>query len=129
VFYWTSWGNGGIAPCILYLGTRWRWVVGFTPRPLYLQGKNPWYALDRSLGGPQSRSGRGSEEKNSQPYPRLEPPIIQPVSHHYTAELTGSSFILRRYKIPRTWTDGECAHSAQDIWTTRGWRHLHNEEV
>jgi hypothetical protein len=31
------------------------------------QGKSPWYPLDRRLGGPQSRYGRGGEEKNSQP--------------------------------------------------------------
>jgi hypothetical protein len=31
--------------------------VSFTPRPLYAQGKSPWYLLDRRLGGPQSRSG------------------------------------------------------------------------
>jgi hypothetical protein len=35
-------------------------------RPLYPQGKSPWYLLDRRLDGPQSRSGRGGEEKNSQ---------------------------------------------------------------
>jgi len=23
----THWGGGGTAPCILDLGTRWRWVV------------------------------------------------------------------------------------------------------
>jgi hypothetical protein len=28
--------------------------------------------LDRRLGGPQSRSGRGGEEKNSQPLPGIE---------------------------------------------------------
>jgi hypothetical protein len=32
----------------------------FTP-----QGKRPWNPLDRRLGRPQSRSGRGGEEKNS----------------------------------------------------------------
>jgi hypothetical protein len=32
-----------------------------------LRGKNPQYPLDRRLGGPQSRSGRGGEEKNSLP--------------------------------------------------------------
>jgi hypothetical protein len=37
------------------------------------QGKWPWYPLDRRLGGPQSRSGRGSEEKNSQAPPGIEP--------------------------------------------------------
>jgi hypothetical protein len=40
----------------------------FTP-----QGKSPWYPLDRSLGGPQSRSGRGGEQKNSQLPPGIEP--------------------------------------------------------
>jgi hypothetical protein len=39
-------------------------VVSFTPLPLYPQGKSPWYPLDRRLGGPQSRSGRGGLEKN-----------------------------------------------------------------
>jgi hypothetical protein len=38
-----------------------------------LQGKRPWYPLDRSLGGPQGRSGRGGEEKNSHPPPGIEP--------------------------------------------------------
>jgi len=34
----TYWGSGAITPRILDLGTRRRWVVSFTPRPLYLQG-------------------------------------------------------------------------------------------
>jgi hypothetical protein len=80
-------GSGGIAPRILDLGTRWRWVVSFTPRPLYPRGNSPAYPLDRRLGGPQSRCGRG-EEKNSQPLLGLEPPIIQLVAQSYTTELT-----------------------------------------
>jgi hypothetical protein len=56
-------GSGGIAPCILDLYSGGRWVVSFTPRPLYPQGKSSWYALDRRLGWPQSRSGHGGEEK------------------------------------------------------------------
>jgi hypothetical protein len=35
-------------------------------------GKEPRYPLDRRLGGPQSRSGRGGEEKNSQSPPGIE---------------------------------------------------------
>jgi hypothetical protein len=57
-------------------------------RPLYPQGKSPWYPLDRRLGGPQSWSRRGGEKKNSQTLPALEPPIIQLVALRYTAELT-----------------------------------------
>jgi hypothetical protein len=52
-------GSGCIAPRILDFGTRWRWVVSFMLRPLYPQGKSLLYPLDRKLGGPQSRSGRG----------------------------------------------------------------------
>jgi len=64
-------GNG-IAPRILHLVTRRRWVVSFMPRPLYPQGKSPWYPLDERLGGPQSRSGRSGEEKNSPPLSGIE---------------------------------------------------------
>jgi hypothetical protein len=44
--------------------------------------------LDRRLGGPQSRSERGGEKENSQPLPRLEPTIIQPVAQRSTTDLT-----------------------------------------
>jgi hypothetical protein len=56
--------------------------------PLHPGGKDTRYPLDRRLGGPQSRSGRGGEVKNSHPLPGLEPPIIQPVAQRYTTELT-----------------------------------------
>jgi hypothetical protein len=58
------------------------------PATLPPKWKSPWYPLDRGLAGPQSRSGCGGEEKNSQPLPGLEPPIIQPVAQRYTTELS-----------------------------------------
>jgi hypothetical protein len=67
------WG-GGIAPRILDPGTSWRWVVSFTLRPLYSLVKIPRYVFDRRLGGPQSRSGRDGEEKNSQSPQGIELP-------------------------------------------------------
>jgi hypothetical protein len=48
----TYWRSGGIAPRILDLDTRWRWVDSFMPRPLYHQGKSHRYPLDRRLSGP-----------------------------------------------------------------------------
>jgi hypothetical protein len=36
-------------------------------------GKEPLVPMDRRLIGPQSRSGRGGEEKNSQPPLGIEP--------------------------------------------------------
>jgi hypothetical protein len=80
-------GSGGMALLVLDLGTRFRRVVSFTPRPIYPQGKSPWYPLERRLHGSQSRYGRGGEEKNSHPLPGLEPPIIQPVAQRYATEL------------------------------------------
>jgi hypothetical protein len=47
-------------------------------------GKEPLVPIDRRLSGSQSRYGHGGEEKNSQPLPGLEHPIIQPVAQRYT---------------------------------------------
>jgi hypothetical protein len=64
-------------------------VIGQLHAPAALpQGKSPWYPLNRKLCGPESRSGRGSETKNSQPLRGLEPPIIQPVAQRYTTEFS-----------------------------------------
>jgi hypothetical protein len=53
------WRSGDTNPRILNLGTRWRYVVSFTPRPLY-----PHTHWIEGLSGPQSCSGGGGEEKN-----------------------------------------------------------------
>jgi hypothetical protein len=38
------WGSGGVTTRILNLGTRWKWVVSFTSRPLY-PWRSPWCRL------------------------------------------------------------------------------------
>jgi hypothetical protein len=58
-----------------------------TPRPLYPQGKSPWYPLSRRLPERQSRTGRGGE-KISQPLPGLESQTIQPAAQRYTTDLS-----------------------------------------
>jgi hypothetical protein len=67
----------------LVVGTRWGWVVSFTPLPLYSRGKSTRYPLDRSLGGPQSRSGRSGEGKKSS-IAENRSRTFQPVARHYT---------------------------------------------
>jgi hypothetical protein len=49
------------------IGTRWRWVGSFTPRPLYLRGNRPRDPLDRRLGETQSLFGRCGPEKDLTP--------------------------------------------------------------
>jgi hypothetical protein len=63
------------------------------------------------MGGPQSRSGRGGEKKNSQPLQGTEHPIIQPVAQRYNTELyrlLEIGIILEKFKkyinhIKRYW--------------------------
>jgi hypothetical protein len=43
--------------------------------------------MDRRLGGPQSRFGRGGEESNPQPLPGLDTPLIQAVVQCYSTVL------------------------------------------
>jgi hypothetical protein len=54
---WRHIGEWRYSSTILDLCTRWRWVISFTPLPLYREGKSPRYPLDRRLGGPQSQYG------------------------------------------------------------------------
>jgi hypothetical protein len=68
---------------ILDLGTTWRWVVSFTPRPLYLTGNCPFYLLDRRLDEPQSWSVRCGKEKNLGPA-GIWTPAVQPLACCYT---------------------------------------------
>jgi hypothetical protein len=46
-------------------------------------GKEPRYPLDTRLGGPQRRSGRCGEEKNSKSVTGLEPPISNEKRVHW----------------------------------------------
>jgi hypothetical protein len=61
---WKHMGEWRYSSSIPDLGARQRWVVNFTPRPFCLRGNSPRYPLDKTLGGPQSLSGRCGEEKN-----------------------------------------------------------------
>jgi hypothetical protein len=69
---------------ILYLGTRWRWVVIFTPLPLYSRGNNPRWPLDRTLGWPQSRSWRYGEWRESLASAENRTLAVYFVYHSYT---------------------------------------------
>jgi hypothetical protein len=60
------------------------------------------------MGGPQSRSERGAEEKNSQPLPGLETPIMQPVAQPIPLSYSGYSKIHM--------TNKKLASSLQEIY-------------
>jgi hypothetical protein len=79
------WGSGGIAPCILYLGTRWTWVVSFTSRPLYPRGGAPGTHWIGSWVGLRAVLDAVVKRKIPSPHQESNPrtPIFQPVAQPY----------------------------------------------
>jgi hypothetical protein len=75
-----TYGEWMYSSTILDAGIRWRWVVSYTARPLYLRGKTPRYALDRRLGAPQSWSGRCEEGIQSSDIAGNRTTAVQPVA-------------------------------------------------
>jgi hypothetical protein len=67
------WGNGGNAPLILNVCTKWvEWSVS-CPYRFYSCKKSPLYQMNRRLGGPQSRSGCFGEGHSFFFLPGIEP--------------------------------------------------------
>jgi hypothetical protein len=71
-------GHRVIAPVIVNLGSRGRWVVNFTPW-LSQPRKEARYPFTRMRGGLQSWSGHSGEEKNLLSLLGCEPQNIQPI--------------------------------------------------
>jgi len=64
---------------ILNFGIKLSWVVSFTFRSLYTQGKSPRYSLGKKLVGSQRRSGRSRREEKKNPFiapPRNWAPVL-----------------------------------------------------
>jgi hypothetical protein len=80
-----TYGEWRYSSTILDLGTSWRWVVSFTPRPLFPRGNRSRYVFDKSLSGRQSWYGRRGEEKICYPCKEsnLDSSTVQPVALRY----------------------------------------------
>jgi hypothetical protein len=80
------WGSGGIVPRLLDLGTGWKWVVSFTPRPLYPQGKSPGTHWIGGWVGPRAILDTVVKRKILSPHRKSNSrtSIIQPVANCYT---------------------------------------------
>jgi hypothetical protein len=81
---WRLTGEWRYSSTILDLGTRWRWVASFMPRPLYPRGNSRRYPLDRWLFRPQGRPGPSGVEKKSPAPANNRTPILQAGAHRYT---------------------------------------------
>jgi hypothetical protein len=113
------WACGGMAPRILYFGTRWRWMVSFRPQPLYPQGKGPWYPLDRRLDGPPEPVWtRWWRETFPAPAGtrNTDHPAPSPALYHWAIPAQG------RYLTYTNWVSWECSATRQSwsrlLWTS-----------
>jgi hypothetical protein len=138
--------SGCIDPHFFHLGTSWRWVVNFTPRPLYPRGKSPRYPLDRRLGGPQSQSGRFGEMKILDPHrdSNSDSSVVQPVASQIITRIWESArsvcaldknfayyyfrvgclvpaFICEIHKLHCSWdvTPQRCYQRVRSVWPAR----------
>jgi hypothetical protein len=137
------------APC--HEDVSWEWMhtstnswsrhqmeVSFTPRPLYPQGKSPWYPLDRRLGGSESRSGRGVKRKI--PSPRRESKsskrqdAVLRVSLkqrlRYDSNTNANSnlhFCGEEFSVPRN--NGDKSSGRTQIVSEKTWRTLRRSDI
>jgi hypothetical protein len=88
------------------------------PQPLYPQGKIPSYPLDSRLGGPQSRSGRGGEEKKPEPLLGLEPPdhpAHSPALYHWAIPTPENRSTRRKWCPSATLCAGNPTRTSYDL--------------
>jgi len=85
-------GSCGMAPRIKF-GARWRWVVSFTPRPLYYWERTP--DTHRKGGWVGPRAGLDAMVKRKIPSPTgNRTPVFQPVASRCSREVKYYVIIL-----------------------------------
>jgi hypothetical protein len=88
-------GVGEYSSTILYVGTRWRYVVSFTSRLHYTRGNRPGYPLGQEAGWASEPVWTlWRRELLTLPGLELNSSVVQPVASSYTdwAQLHGVSF-------------------------------------
>jgi hypothetical protein len=107
-----------IAPSILNLGTRWRWDISFTPRPLcpgkitpYSHWIGDWvypraslHAVRNSKRKILSLSPHGTEPRSSSPQPTR---YTTELTHHHMIKVTKMSTICNKHVDMKTYGGDE----------------------
>jgi len=72
-------GSASIAPRILNIGIRWKWVVSFTPWPLYSRNRRRYWTEDWV----EPRAGLDAVEKTKDTFPapvENRTSVVQPLA-------------------------------------------------
>jgi len=87
-----NYGTGGIDP-VMNIGLSWVWLVSFMHQPLYPQGKDCVYPLNRRFDGPQGCFGRGKRQKKEKSWVNVL------VSGEFTAACAGATVECNDFQI------------------------------
>jgi hypothetical protein len=101
------WGSGGIAPRILNLGARWRWVASFTHWRFTPRETASGTHRIGNWVGPRAGIDTVVKRKNSQPLSGHVPPFIQPVVQRYIYELSRIFNNIFRKLYVDQWSNAE----------------------
>jgi hypothetical protein len=108
-------GSRCITPHILDLITRWRWVVSFTPRPLYPQGKSSGTHWIGDWVGPRAVLDTVVKRKISSPRRESNPrhfKVLTIIFNYFKTEIkvrkkaphiTCTYYMLHRHLQPEIW--------------------------
>jgi hypothetical protein len=97
-------GSGGMAPRFLDLGTRWRWVVNFTLRPLYSWEETPIPIGQKAVWAPEpvwTQQWRRQKKKKIPflPVSGIEPwSVVQPIPQSLHWSIPGSQNSIHIYE-------------------------------
>jgi len=92
----------GITPLILNLGSRWRGILNFIPRPLCSRERTP-VPLELWLAGPQSQSGLFGEDRYILPLSGFEPQTIHPIIQSLLTDLVRLQKSFLQLLSQKTW--------------------------
>jgi hypothetical protein len=113
---WRHIGGWRYSSTILDLSTRWRWVVSFTPLPLYPRGNSPRYPLDRRVGG---RKVIWTREKIHCPCRKSNP--NRPAHELCQLQiLSGRNFVSLTYSLGRSQWPRSLRHELPSLARTLG---------
>jgi hypothetical protein len=108
-------GEWRYSSTILHLGTRWKWVVCFTPLPVYQCINSPSHPLYRRLGGSQSQSGHYGGDKNLPAIMGIEPWLLSSPACSLVIILSELLWLLNKTKC--SVNNEQSKYKSRCLWT------------
>jgi hypothetical protein len=115
---WRRMGEWRCYSSVFDLGTRWRWVVSFTSRPLYSRGKSPEVPIGERVRWTQEPVWTLWSRENLWPLPGTEPrpSSLYPVAIQTELLASRKHRSTRRKPIPVSLCPPQISHELSYDW-------------